>query len=748
MAEEDTIRQAEDASRALDKPREFPVAAAGGYYGYQEEEIHLRDYLSIVLRRKWIVITFFVAVVATVVIGTFMMKPLYKASSTLKIDKENSNVILFKDSYALENVDEKYYQTQYQMLRSRNLAKRVIRQMRLDKNSEFTGKSAALPPPGLLKRQGSVTEDGISASLVDGFIKRIEVKPEPKSSLVNVGFVSYDPELAASVTNAIAKSFIELNIESKFEATQQARAWLENQLEIMKGKLEQAEEKLNQYAGQNEIIFLDKGVDKDGKDAGGENIVAKRLADLSQDLTAATSDRISKEALYNELKSGDSASSSSVMANSLVQSMIKDLAGLESEYNQNLTVYKADYPKMVRLKEHIDQLRKRIDLETKKVVVSIRKDYDAAMRRENYLKAAFEKQKKDALDLNSRSVQYQILKREADTNRELYNGLLQRMKETGISASITASNIQIIDPAEVPKSPFKPNKKLNFMLALMVGLFGGVGLAFLAEYLDNTIKTPEDIEKRILMPSLGLVPHCSVKDAGGAVELLSHSSGNTHLGEAYSSLRTFLLFSSAGKPPKVMMVTSARREEGKTTTSVNTAISLTKSDAKVLLVDADMRRPRLHKIFKVPNTAGLSSFLSGNREFSAELLKPTGVPNLHVMTSGPLPPNPAELLGSYRLKELIDGLYTLYNFIVIDTPPVLGLADAVVASTQTEGVIMVVRSGKTPREAAQQAKKILESVNAKLLGVVLNAINESHLKYGYYSYYNYYSQNYGSNEDK
>lgn len=747
MAEEDNIRQEGNASRALDKPHEFPVAVQGYNYACQEEEVHLRDYFSVVMRRKWIVITFFVAVVVTAVLATFLMKPLYKSTATLKIDKENQNVIVFKDSYAVENVDEQYYQTQYKMLRSRNLAKRVIRQMRLDKNAEFSGRTAAAAQV-FQKLDKPVIEDGISSSMIDTFIKRIEVKPESKSRLVAVGFSSYSPDLAANVANSLAKSFIELNVETKFEATQQARTWLENQLGIMKGKLEQAEERLNQYAAQNRIIFLDKGSDKDGKSAGGENIVSKRLSDLAQDLTTASSDRISKEALYNELRSGEAASSSAVMANGLVQSLAKDLAGLESEYNQNLTVYKADYPKMVRLKEHIDQLRRRIDLETKKVVTSVRKDYDAAVRRENYLKTAFEKQKTEALELNSRAVQYQILKREADTNRELYNGLLQRMKETGISASITASNIQIIDPAETPKAPFKPNKQRNILLALMVGLFGGVGLAFLAEYLDNTIKTPEDVEKRTQMPSLGLVPLCDVKDVSGPVELLTHSAANTRMGEAYSSLRTFLLFSSAGKPPKVMMVTSARREEGKTTTSVNTAISLTKSSSKVLIVDADMRRPRLHKIFKVDNSVGLSSFLSGNKEFSGDLFNLTGVPNLHVLTAGPLPPNPAELLGSYRMKELIDGLSALYKFIVIDTPPVLGLADPVVVSTRTEGVILVVRAGKTPREAAQQAKKILRSVNANILGVVLNAIDESQLKYGYYSYYNYYSQNYGSNENK
>ncbi len=278
---------------------------------------------------------------------------------------------------------------------------------------------------------------------------------------------------------------------------------------------------------------------------------------------------------------------------------------------------------MVKIRELADQLKKRMDSETKKIVSSIKKDYEAALKRESYLRSAFEKQKKDALDLNSRSVQYQILKREADTNKELYNGLLQRLKETGISASLTSSNIQILDRAEVPKSPFSPKKSRNILLSLIIGLFGGIGLAFFAEYLDNTIKTPEDIEKKIMMPSLGLVPLYKSQESQKnlPVEFISHSDTKSQMSEAYTSIRTFLLFSTAGKPPKVMMVTSARREEGKTTTSVNTAISLTKSDARVIIIDADMRRPRMHKVFKVSNTTGLSSFLSGNEEFSASLIQ-------------------------------------------------------------------------------------------------------------------------------
>ncbi|GAB4489940.1 MAG: GumC family protein [Thermodesulfovibrionales bacterium] len=472
------LQNQENQSRALDKPRDYPLAP-GSYYGYPDEEVHLRDYLQVILRRKWILITFFLAVVTTVTIGTFMMKPQYKATATIKIDKENPNILAFKDVYAVERPEDDYYQTQYKILKSRNLAKRVIRQMKLDSNPEFSEKAPAAAIAGnLLKKDQAGKEDGIDSSLVNAFIDRLDVAPQPKSRLVNVSFVSYNPEMAARITDTVARSFIDLNIESKFEATQQAREWLEKQLEAMKAKVEQAEEKLNQYAAQNQIIFLESNVDKDGKSGGSESIVSSRLSELSKELTAATSERIQREALYNEIKSGEAESSSLVMGNPLIQSLKKELAALESEYNQNLRIYKPDYPKMAKTRSMMDELEKRIRAETKRIVSSVRKDYETAVKREGYLKDAFERQKKEALDLNNRSVQYQILKREAETNKELYNGLLQRLKETGVSASLTTSNIQVLDRAEVPRTPFKPQKKKNILLAVIVGLFGGVGLIF------------------------------------------------------------------------------------------------------------------------------------------------------------------------------------------------------------------------------------------------------------------------------
>jgi succinoglycan biosynthesis transport protein ExoP len=732
-------------NRALDRPRQYPLTSPQPLYypPDAEEEVHLRDYLHVILRRKWIVITFLVAIVTTVTIATFMMKPLYKSTVTIKIEKENPNILAFKDIVSLERIEDDYYQTQYKMLKSRNLAKRVIRSLSLNTNPEFVPdlqKKESKTDNNLLKQDKPLEDDGISSGLIDSFIDRIDVSPLQKSRLVNVSFTSRDPELSAKVANAIGESFIGLNIESKFEATYQARIWLEKQLEIMKAKVEQAEEKLNEYAAKSEIIFLQK--DETGKGTDSENIITKKLSELSTDLTAATSERINREAHYREISSGDPESSSVVMSNPLISSLKKDYAALDSEYNEKLKIYKPDYPKQVRLKEHINQIKKKIDLETKRVILSVKKDYGIAVKRENNLKSAFEAQKKEALDLNQRAIQYQILKREADTNKELYNGLLQRLKETGVSATLTASNIQVLDRAEVPKMPFKPRKTMNIMLSIIVGLLGGIGLAFFTDYLDNTIKTPEDIEKRVYLPPLGLVPQYTNTDNNEAlqkVEYIAHSDGRSPISEAYRSIRTFLLLSTGGKPPRVMTVTSPARDEGKTTTVINTAISLTKSDVKVLIIDADMRKPRLHRIFDLDNSIGLSAFLSGNVEFGDGLIKASDIRNLDIITSGPIPPNPAELLSSYRFTDLIHSLYPLYNFIIIDTPPVMGISDPLIVSSQTDGVIMVVKSGKTPKEAAQEARRMLEGVNAKILGVVLNSVSQSNMRYSYYyNYYKYY----------
>ncbi|NWF98329.1 MAG: polysaccharide biosynthesis tyrosine autokinase [Nitrospirae bacterium] len=740
MSEENEINK----EKALDKPRDYSLATPGQiYYPQNEEEVHLRDYLHVVLRRKWIVITFFIAVVTTVVIGTFIKKPVYKSTITIKIDKENPNILSFKDVVNLEKIEDDYYQTQYKVLKSRNLAKRVVHSLNLFSYPEFSSfdenKKQNTESNLLDKQNSSLEDDKVSPELIDSFINRIEVSPVQKSRLVNVSFQSNDPYLAAKVSNAIGDAFIELNIESKFQATNQAKTWLEKQLDEMKAKVEQAEEKLNEYAAKNGIIFLDKTEDSKGKATDNQNIITKRLSELSSELTTATAERISKEALCREMHSGEQESSSVVMNNPLMLELKKNYVSLDAEYNQMLKIYKPDYPKMIRLQEQINQIKKKMDIETKRIISSVKKDYEVAVKRENQLKAALNSLKNEALSLNERAIQYQILKREADTNKELYNGLLQRLKETGVSASLTASNIQILDRAEIPKKPYKPNWPLNIMLSLVVGIFGGIGLAFFTEYLDDTIKTPEDVEKKAYMPSLGIVPNFSEEKSPLQVEYVSHEDSKLPISEAYRSIRTFLLLSSGGKPPRVMMITSPDRGEGKTTTSVNTAVSLTQSGFKVLLIDADMRKPRLHRIFKLDNTIGLANYLSGNAEIDNGLIKHCNIENLYVITSGPIPPNPAELLSSYRLRDLIQNIYSDFNFIIVDTPPVLGIADPLIVSHQTDGVIIIVRSGKTAKYNIKETKRILEGVNAKILGVILNSVNQSTMKYSYYYYRHYYT---------
>jgi len=734
-----------EPSREIQKTEEFPVAFPINYpQQEQEEEMHFWDYLHVLLRRKWTAITFFLVVVVTVTLGTFLMTPVYRGSITIKIDKENPNVLQFKDVYEVERVEDDYYQTQYKILKSRALAKRVIRSMNLDQNPELAGKKNLLKSGASEKTAGAPSEgatpgavEEIDSGVVDRYLERLSVEPLPKTRLVKVSFDSPNPELAAQVANTIGKAYIDFTIETRFDATQQANEWLDKQLQDMKAKVETSEEMLNKYAAEQGIIFVGESNADGQKDTRKENIVERKLEELSTQLVQATSDRIAKEALYRETMRGGAESVSAVLSNQLIQALKKDYAGADAEYSQLSKVWKPNSPKMVRLKEQMNQTKAKIDDEIARMVSSTQKDYGAAVIRENSLRSTLEAYKDEALKFNDKMVQYQILQREAETNRELYNSLLQRVKETGVSASMASTNIQVLDRAELPRKPFKPKKSLNILLAVIVGLFSGVGLAFFVDYLDNTVKNPDDVEKGLSLPSLGLVP--DIPEQVENSRMITFVDKKSPLSEAYRSIGTYIQFSSAGRPPKTMMVTSAKKGEGKTTTVVNTAVTMAHSYGRGIVIDTDMRKPQLHRVFDLDNSRGLSAFLSGNVEFDDDLfIQETKIPNLDVITSGIIPPNPSELLSSARMRDLINGLFPLYAFIIFDAPPLLGLSDAMVLSTLTDGAVMVVRAGVTPKDAVMQGKKLLRGVNAKILGVVLNGFRESDLKYGAYSYYNEY----------
>jgi len=727
-------------------------------YEQAETGRHLLDYLHVVLRRKWMVISFFLITVTTVLIGTYLVTPIYRATVTLKLESQNPVAMLFKDQPVLfQQGGGEDIETQLRILKSKMLARRVIRAMGLDKLKDFGG--ITIPKKGTDAGQTDLPqrnpEDAIDPVAVNSLVSQINVAVVPKTRLIDVSVDSPSAEFVARTVNEVARSYIGLAMESKFESTQQARDWLEKQLVDMRAKVERSEEALNRFVLQNKIVrppvvSMDTASGK-GSDEKNKAVVVQydRMEELSAELSKVMSERVTKEMIMRETKQGDEAYPQIVGASPAIETLKKDISVKETDYAKFMITYKPDHPKMVKLNDEINALKKQLGKEADRSIAGIRRDYKIVLEREKYLREEIEKYKQESLNSSDKAIQYQILKRDADTNKELYYGILQKLKEAGISASMTASNIVILDKADVPKYPFKPDKRKNILFALLVGTLGGFGLAFFVEYLDNTVKNPDDVEKLVLLPSLGIVPQVSILSDGQVKPMITSSSGRSatsSLNEAYRSIATYIQFSSPVRPPKTILLTSAKAGEGKTTSSVNLATILANTVGAGIIIDCDLRKPQLHKVFELDNSQGLSSYLTGHIDLDGVgLIQETKVPNLSVITAGLIPPNPSELLVSYRMKDLINELFERYAFIILDSPPILGLSDSLILSTITDGVIIVVRAGRTPKESVVQAKKLLRGVNARILGIILNGIRESDLRYSSYSYY--YSYYYYSEED-
>jgi capsular exopolysaccharide synthesis family protein len=717
----------------------------------EEKEVHLRDYWKVIWKRRWTVLALFLIVLITTAIVTFTAKPIYRGTTSIQINKEYPQMVDFKEIFSVNMWDLDYYQTQYKILESRTLAKRVIQALKLSEHLEFQPRpltpfqqwksnilkpiSGLLAPPKKnVASEKDPSEDKKETALINQFLGKLKVEPIRNSRLVKVHFDSNYPDLSAQVPNILAEHYIQQTVENRFLATEQVKEWLTKQLEDLKAKVERADEALQAFGSKHDIISLDEK----------ENVTMQRLTELNETLTRAESERMTKEALYKQTKDKDFDALPSILENKLIMDLKQAYIQLEAQYMKLSETFKPEYPEMVRLKNQMQTLQKRIGAETNKVIAGIKADYESSLRRESLVRQAFQQQKAKVMEMQEQGIQYNILKREADTNKELYKGLLQRMKEAGVSAGLTISNIQVVDKAEIPTGPYKPNKKLNLLLAAVVGLFLGIGLAFFFEYLDNTVKTPEEVEQLIRLPSFGMVPEISyerkkrLEKASCPVELVTHGHPKSILSEAYRNIRTSILLSFSEKPPKKIVITSPNPSEGKTTTVINTAIALSQTGAHVLIIDGDMRHPRVHRIFNEENGAGLSNFLSGNAPIES-VIKKTEVPNLYYIPSGPIPPNPSELIGSKLFKVMMDSLGKKFDHIILDSPPTLGFADSVILSTSVDGVVLVVLGGKTPRETLQRAKEVLHQVNAKILGVVINRVDIHRSDYGYYYYrYHYY----------
>jgi succinoglycan biosynthesis transport protein ExoP len=742
-------------SEALE-PIELPVVRGNQSVSpyFAQEESPLFHYWRILLKRKWWILATLAIIFALSVLRTLRTTPLYQATSKVAIFPENPNVLGFKDleNGFADNETELSLETQAAILRSDALAMKVIEAMHLDQDPRFAGvRQASAPSENAIRLSSMEPDPARIAGLLGAFHGGLTVQLIPSSRLVQISYTHPDPRLATEIVNGLVKTFIEENFKTKYESVTQTSEWLSKELADLQMKVETSQEKLVRYQKDHSILGIDEK----------QNIVTAKLDELNKEVTAAQSDRIQKESYYTFATSGDPSLFAKVSpegSTGLLGTLRGKEADLETQHAQLTTQFGSGYPKVVELNNQLKQVRTQIATEERKMQERLRNDYLAALQREKLLESAFEQQKQDANKLNESSIEYSALKRDAESTRQLYDNLLQRLKEAGVSAGLRSSNIRVVDVARTPTFPIAPDIPRNLMVGLLLGLAAGMGLAFVLESLDRTVRNMEEVSAISMLPALGTIPlqlssnghlrkrltTLSVGDGKPEPpDLVTYVRPKSEAAEAYRALRTSILLSSFGAPPKVILVTSPLPQEGKTTVSANAALVLAQRGSRVLLLDADLRRPGIAKLFGIKARGGLSTLISGVDKLEDVLMHSKEVPNLWIMPAGPIPPQPAELLSSTLMKEYIARWRNEFDHVVIDTPPCLSVTDAVVLSPEADRVILVARSGKTTKPALRSASDLLLQVNARVMGVVLNALNlRSADGYYHYSYGSPYARRY------
>jgi succinoglycan biosynthesis transport protein ExoP len=747
----------DDASRlAVRKPGDsLTVLPAPSLLPWDQvaREPHLLDYLLVLRKHQWLILTFLLTVVTLVTIWTFKMKPVYQATARVEVDRESQNMLPFQGGNSWEDyVDsENYLETQNKILESETLALQTIKSMDLERSPEFGGNPATA---GMIQPAPSSKRPEI----LGAFLGRLSVRRVPNSQLIEVSFEAEDPQLAAKIVNEHLKNYVEQNFRSKYDATSQASTWLSSELEELRVKVQQSEDARIAYERQNQIWQIDEKQD----------INTQRLADLSRATTEGQTQLAEKEALYRMAMSGNVDALPAARDNTVIQDLIKRKNDADGQYSAALDQYGPNFPRVQRLAAAQKEAADNLAHARKTLLESVQTEYNTARSHVQLLQQALDQQKAESNGQAEKLVQYHILQHDADANKQLYDGLLQKLKEAAIAQGLRSSNIRVVDPALAQSTPVRPQKARNIFLAILVGLVGGIGLAVGREYLDNTIKSPDDVEALTGLPSLAVVPSqpgvtsyagkiarfgrdTPAPTPGGArVEMLSYMQPKSQISEAFRGLRTSLLLSQADHPPQVILVTSALPREGKTTAAVNLSVTLAQLGDRTLLVDSDLRKPGIRRVLNLAGgkeTSGLSSYLAGVSSLDEAISPHPTIGNLSVLTTGPVPPSPADLLSSHRMREAIAELRRRFKFIVIDSPPIMAATDAVIISAQSDGVLLVVRSGATPKEAFARTRDLLAAVKCRLLGVVLNAVDATAPDY-YYSYRYYpYAYGYGYGEE-
>lgn len=762
QANNSTVREMQSMAADLARnmaPRIYPELPS--------QESTLGEYVRVLHKRKWTVLACLVTIFSVVAIASLKMKPIYEASGSIEINKPDSGLVNFSNSptFNVDYYDPTELETEVMILKSDLLAEQVVKDLAMDRRPEFGGKTTALPSELDLAPDPLKADPSRTSSLLSSFRGNLAVTLSPNTHIIKVSFRNPDKDLTSTVVNTLMTDYSENNFKSRFDSTMQASDWLSKQLVDLQMKVETSQEKLVRYQKEHEILGIDEK----------QNITTEKLDELNKALTVAESERMEKESVYRLVQSGDAdtiASAASVLdaagtgtqsASGLLELLRSKEADVRIQAAELSTQFGPSYPKVAQLNTQLKEIDAQILTETRKIAGKIRGQYMAALQRENMLHEALEKQKQEANKLNESAIEYSILKRDLESYRTLYEGLMQKMKEATVSAGLKSNNFRIVDVARVPVVPVEPNIPRNLAFAFVLGLTSGVGLAFLLEGLDNTVRTTEQAQMISGFPPLGMIPMGSRTAREGAnakrlviatsnssqeaVELVTQNRPQSQMSESYRALRTSLLLSNLGAPPKVIMITSALPQEGKSTTSISCANVLAQKGVRVLLIDADMRRPSIHKTLGMGPRSGLSNVLTGSASLQQTITRSPVLPNLDILLAGTPPPNPAELLASTNMRDVLEELRGQYDHIVVDTPPTLSVTDAVVLSPRADAIVLVIRSGHTTKQALRRSRDILTQVNAKVSGVLLNAVDLSSPDYYYYyEYQGKYSRYYRDDE--
>lgn len=749
----------------------------------RKKEIDLMEYWGIIIKRKWVIVSFAGALIFFTAIFSFLATPKYKATSTLLIEEGTSKILSMEDAFGYQSPvvrDLRFYNTQLKLLESKSLAERVAKKLELLTRPEFTDKKKSVFAHiiNIITFKWISSSKGSEDKTIEGrrtynpysdiakmVRNRIKVKPIRDTKLVEVSYTSSSPILSAEVINTLAEEFINFSIEKRRELTQQASDFLNNQITALQEELAAKQRELDNYVKDKDLYSLSSLSDT-------ESSTVSTLNDYYAAYTQARIDRIKAEAAYRELKDVvDVDSLPQSLSNPAIQQLKAEYTKIKNEYNEKSRDYKPDHPEMVRLRARLDNMKE----ELRNIVDTAEADYSAASKRESYLRSLLDRQKEDVARMSSSAIHYNSLKIEVENKRRQLDSLVEKRDETLVSqrlGGIKASNISIIDEAEVPKKPVSPNKKLNLFLAFFFGILGGGGLCFLLEYLDNSIKGPEDVERLVGLPSLGVIPYLDKKEIEKGknyyqgdeysygddssesevgprikeIELINHLYPQFSISEDYRTVRTSILLSHAESPPKSIVFTSAMPMEGKSTTVVNMAVSFSQLEEKILVIDSDLRRPRLHNIFKTRNIAGLSGYLTGKVELK-DAIKKTSIKNIWVLPSGPIPPNPAELLNSKKMKGMIEEVKKDFDIILFDTPPILTVVDGIIVSSISDSTVMVINGSKLTRNPFVNAVEELKRARVKIIGVLFNGLRVKKGDYFHMDYYRYYRYDYYGEEE-